>query len=175
MPAKIKANDLSYDSNLPPFLQRLHDQKAGRGDTDLHERQFARPKRAKDADEDDDPTVVDESGETLSKEEFAKLTAPESEDVAGDVGGSIVGEIKEPKAGVEMCGALPVEGERKSGEVKVVAGLSGKKRKAAKVVGDDDAEETTQAKEAATTKNTSTKSRKKVKPVKLAFDDADDG
>ena len=72
---KIKAKDLQYDNSLPPFLQRLHAQNAGRGDQDRHERPLARPKRAKDHDEDDEPTVVDEAGETVSKAELEKINA----------------------------------------------------------------------------------------------------
>ena len=71
---KIKSKDLSYDSSLPPFLQRLRDQNSGR-DTDRHEREIARPKGKKDAqaEEDDGPTVVDDSGETVTKEQITSM------------------------------------------------------------------------------------------------------
>ena len=75
---KIKAKDLQYDNSLPPFLQKLHAQNAGIGDQDRHERPLARPQRARTHDEDDEPTVVDEAGETVSKAELEKMASAAS-------------------------------------------------------------------------------------------------
>ncbi|EMC97945.1 hypothetical protein BAUCODRAFT_146546 [Baudoinia panamericana UAMH 10762] len=181
MSGKIKSKDLQYDSTLPPFLQRLHDQNAGRGDSDRHERPIARPKRARDPDEDDDgPTVVDESGETVSKDDLEQLTKPgtESASVSEDVGGSISGDVH-TDAAPKASGALPVNGESHALR-KVTDGLTTKKRKAAKVVGDDQAKDEG-AESAEKGKSSSSrggkapaKTKKKPKAVKLAFND-DDG
>lgn len=174
MADKIKSKDLSYDSNLPPFLQRLHDQNAGRGDTDRHERAIARPKRAKDSNEDDGPTVVDDSGETLSKDDVEKLTA---ETASKDDAPGVTGEI-DPNAEPKVSGALP-SGEQSvssaaSGvhrtDQKVTDGTTQKKRKLGKAIGDDDgANEETEPQEASTIKKSVKKVKKKAKPVKLAF------
>lgn len=170
-PDKIKSKDLSYSSDLPPFLQRLHDQKAGRGDTDKHEFQTARPKRAKNPDDDDGPTIVDESGENVTKEDFQKLGAAET------VGNSVTGDLEseEPKG----SGALQNdEAAGRRGKENVTDGTAVKKRKVGKVVGEDDAEieerngESTKDEGAA--KKVVKKAKKKAK-VKLAFDDGDEG
>ncbi|KAK4565641.1 hypothetical protein LTR86_003489 [Recurvomyces mirabilis] len=182
MAGKIKAKDLSYDSSLPPFLQRLHDQKAGRGDQDLHERQLARPKREKNADEDDGPTVVDESGDVVSKDELEKLNAAAA--AAGsspgeDVGGSVSGDLVKEGDGdrgeeVRAYGALPGDGGKKD-DAKVSTGLGGRKRKAGKVVGNDQEKNGNGDVPASKKEATSKPKKKKVKPVKLAFDDGDEG
>ena len=164
---KIKSKDLSYESNLPPFLQRLHAQKAGRGDLDRHEQPIARPKRAKAHEEEDEPTVVDEAGETISKAELEKLTAPEGGD--DDENGEAVGEdSKEPKD----TGATP-DGSRRV-DPKCTDGTATKKRKAVKVVGEDENAEVTaetQDQEDADSKKIGKKAKKKAKPIKLAFND----
>ncbi|KAK4505728.1 hypothetical protein PRZ48_003693 [Zasmidium cellare] len=170
MSDKIKSKDLSYDSSLPPFLQRLRDQNAGRGDTDRHERAIARPKKSKDPNEDDGPTVVDESGETLSKDEVEKLTKqpePGIEDTE-----NVKGEI-DPATEPKASGALP------DTKKNVTDGATTKKRKVAKAIGeDDDDEEVATEKPKDGAENGVTKSvkkaKKKAKPVKLAFDDEEE-
>jgi len=166
---KIKSKDLSYDSAVPPFLQRLQDQRAGRGDTDRHEFQTARPKREKNPDDDDGPTVVDESGEHISKHEFAKLTAAE------EGNGNVTGEVKstEPKAsGAHLDG----EADVRKGKETVTDGTMAKKRKAVKVVGDDEeGQEAGDANTSAGAKKPLKKAKKKTK-VKLNFgDEEEDG
>jgi len=179
MSSKIKAKDLSYDSALPPFLQRLHDQKAGRGDTDRHERQAARPKRAKDPNDDDGPTMVDESGESVSKEEYERLTKADAE-TEGPASGGVVEGNGQHDAAVAMSGA-PLAEDGKKPHFKATTGPATKKRKAAKVVGDHDGDEepaltaTAKGDKVATEKKPAAKPKKKAKAIKLAFDDADEG
>lgn len=167
---KIKSKDLSYTSELPPFLQRLHEQKAGRGDADRHEFQTARPKKAKNPDDDDGPTMVDESGENVSKDDLQKLGAAET------VGNTVTGDMsaEEPKG----SGALQ-DGDSagRKGKESVTDGVAFKKRKVGKVVGDDEAEDGAEKdpeKDEAGTKKAVKKAKKKAK-VKLAFDDGDEG
>ncbi|KAK4963581.1 hypothetical protein LTR10_001210 [Elasticomyces elasticus] len=166
--SKIKAKDLSYDQSLPPFLQRLHDQKAGRGDTDRHERPLARNMGKKGGgDEDDGPTVVDESGEMVSKEEMEQLEKK-------DADGSVKGEDVDDK-GVVMAGALPPPPEEERIDGSMTVGVMTKKRKMAKVIGDDNDDE--QGEKEATEQKTAAKpkGKKKAKAIKLAFDDTEDG
>ena len=170
---KIKSKDLSYESTLPPFLQRLHAQKAGRGDLDRHEQPIARPKRAKAHEEEDEPTVVDEAGETISKAELEKLTAPENGDSdGGDENGKTVGqESAEPKG----SGAMQDGSQRV--DQKVTDGTATKKRKAAKVVGEDEDGSATVDSEVhgeSSPKKAIKKTKKKAKPIKLAFNDDDE-
>lgn len=168
---KIKSKDLSYDSSLPPFLQRLRAQNTGygdNGDPDRHERPLARPKKAKNPDDDDGPTFVDESGDTVSKEDYEKQLRGdiEGEDVAGTVTGELKGDGKP-----EASGALPGDSGPRV-EQKVTDGTAVKKRKMAKVVGEDDenAPEAGGVEKGSTQKGPK-KAKKKAKPIKLAFDD----
>lgn len=162
---KIKSKDLTYDSSLPPFLQRLHDKNAGRGDTDRHERQIARPTKAKDPNEDDGPTVVDESGETVSKDELAKLTetAKQSDDSPNVTGKTDL------EAAPKASGALPVPASEDAKPISnVTDGTAQKKRKAVKVVSGDDAADNQG--EGSGPAKVAKKAKKKAK-VKLAFDE----
>ena len=170
MSGKIKSKDLSYDQSLPPFLQRLHAQKAGRGDTDRHERDITRPKRAKDPNDDDGPTVVDESGETLTKDEVQHLTG-KSDDTINAIGNE-AGDGN-PQASSDPVDTQSAENakELKRPEQKLTDGTAQKKRKAAKVVGDE--EDGGQGSGEQATKIMK-KTKKKAKAIKLAFD-ADDG
>merc|ERR1711939_1057284 len=140
---KMKSKDLSYDSSLPPFLQRLRDQNSGR-DTDRHEREIARPKGKKDpqAEEEDGPTVVDDSGETLSKEQVASMNEAneEKERSESNVGGSVKGKLDNAGDVVALSGALPDEEPTRKGDT-VTEGKAVKKRKVGKVVGGDEHEE----------------------------------
>lgn len=170
-PDKIKSKDLSYSSDLPPFLQRLHDQKAGRGDTDKHEFQTPRPKRTNNPDEDDGPTIVDESGEHVTKEDFQNLGAAET------VGSSVTGDLasEDPKG----SGALQShEADGRKGKETVTDGTAVKKRKVGKVVGEDDAaaeeRDGEKDKDEGGAKKVVKKAKKKAK-VKLAFEDGDEG
>ena len=167
---KIKAKDLSYEATLPPFLQRLHAQNAGRGDLDRHEQPIARPERVKTSDEDDGPTLVDESGEIVSKEEYEELTVNGIE----EDGGSVTGELKgdgEPKA----SGAIQ-DCEGRKAEQKVTDGTATKKRKVVKVVGDqgEEAGQKDKPKDETAPEKALKKAKKKAKPIKLAFDDGDE-
>ena len=168
---KIKSKDLTYEASLPPFLQRLHAQKAGRGDPDKHETQFARPKRAKDDDAEDGPTVIDESGENVSKEDLEKLqNGTEGEDdtkISELVRGETLDE-GEPKASGAIQEVDPKD--RRRAEQKVTDGKATKKRKLVKAVG----EATTDGEhEKAETGQGAKKAKKKAKPIKLAFDEGD--
>ncbi|KAM0722114.1 hypothetical protein Q7P37_001555 [Cladosporium fusiforme] len=171
MSGKIKSKDLQYDSSLPPFLQRLRAQNAGYGedgDPDRHERPLARPKKAKNPDEDDGPTVVDESGETVSKEEYEKQLKGTAE--GEEEGGNVTGELK-GDGQPEASGAPPAESASRV-EQKITDGTTVKKRKVGKVVGDDNEDDT---KDNTGQKNTAQKpakkAKKKAKPIKLAFED----
>lgn len=168
---KIKAKDLSYDPTLPPFLQRLHAQEAGRGgDPDRHEHAIARPKRAKKDEEDDGPTIVDESGDLIGKEELAKMNGAAT-DVKENKGSR---EEAAPESVAKEAGV-----ERKGDAQKITDGNvahANKKRKVAKVVGDNHEAGAAQAETYDAEKSKLIKkSKKKSKPIKLAFDDGDDG
>ena len=168
---KIKSKDLSYESTLPPFLQRLHAQKAGLGDEDRHERPIARPKRVKANDEDDGPTVVDESGEMLSKEEMEKMSGgaeKEGEDIRPTENGKGAGDGDEEEKSLSNA----QDGNAPKTDQKITDGMASKKRKVAKVVGEEDRDlvvEKAYGKEPKVKK-----AKKKAKPIKLAFNEDDE-
>jgi hypothetical protein len=184
MASKIKPKDLHYDSTLPPFLQRL---QSAQGPSDgRHERAIARPKRARNAEDDaeDEPTYVDEgTNHNLSKEEYAALTAKvDTEEGARRDEGSEAAPAPETE-----------EGEAREKE-KVAAIGAARKRKLGKVVGAEEAEDDIRAAvskvaalggtvSGALRKTTSSKvgekkgdvepikAKKKAKKIKLSFND----
>ncbi|CZT23621.1 uncharacterized protein RCC_09335 [Ramularia collo-cygni] len=160
---KIKGKDLQFDKNLPPFLQRLHAQKGGFGDADRHERAIARPKKAKDEEDDDGPTMIDETGETLTKDEYKKLTR--ASPTAAEESNNVATSASETRPGNEEPPAAKLD-------AKVTNGATSKKRKAAKIVGESEEPE---AQDAASVAKSAKKPKKKAKAVKLAFDDTEEG
>jgi len=129
-----KKNQLEFDRGQPAFLQRLRGQIVGSsdGDPDRHVNPVARPKRAKrlDAEEDDGPTyVMEDTNATLTKDEYEALVKEKegTDDVEKE------GAAK--KNGAEIGGEDGVKGKQKLG---AIGGM--KKRKAAKVIGADEAD-----------------------------------
>ncbi|KAF2720374.1 hypothetical protein K431DRAFT_304375 [Polychaeton citri CBS 116435] len=160
-PDKIRSKDLSYDASLPPFLQRLRAANGGDGDQDgRHERPMARPKAVRKDGDDDGPIVVTENGDTLSKEEYAKLASGEDSTTAGQ-SGDAGGTTQKPR--LERI------------DQKVADGTLPKKRKAGKVIGDqEEGAETGDAPDGSKKVITVKKPKKKAKPIKLAFDHGDE-
>lgn len=148
--SKITAKNLSYDTTLPPFLARMQ-ASAASGDG-RHEYDVARPKKPRNADEDTEaePVIFDEeTGETLTKEEWEKRDQ-EQETADKTVG--------EPKDGAER-------------EKLAAIGVS-KKRKMGKVVGaDEDAKEPAASKIGAVKGEKKSNTVKKAKKIKLSFGD----
>ena len=176
----LKAKDLTYNKEQPAFLQRLRAQHGG----DRSNVQFARPKKDRlktgDADE-DEPTIVDEEGETVAKAEWEERVKTEHDRREADV--TVRGEDLD-NDGRQSETIDTAEAAR---EKQQVAGIgTGKKRKAAKVFADDfDGEKERTADQAIATRTnndtkvTSTsqepnvKPKKKGKKIKLSFDEPD--
>jgi hypothetical protein len=171
---KIKSKDLSYDSSLPPFLQRLHAQNAGRGDQDRHERPIPRPTRVKAHEDEDEPTVVDESGETVSKAELEKMTSAQNTSPDAEAGGNVTGTL-DGEGEAMVSGAIQ---DTPKSDQKVTDGAAVKKRKVAKVVGGEESPIDAESRgnddlEKGPVKKFAKKA-KKSKPIKLAFDEDDE-
>ncbi|KAK5013150.1 hypothetical protein BJ546DRAFT_310082 [Cryomyces antarcticus] len=168
----FKAKNLEYDANEPAFLRKLRAQHAG--NDGRHERPLPRPKRAKNEDEDDGPTYVDESNDTLSKAEYDALVSGGDAKVDSLKGGREGGEESEeaPKAASDANG----KGERNEGEEGPVAskqrvtevGGVRKKRKAVKIIGQGDDE---QEKGALDAEKVTKRPKKKTKAINLSFGD----
>lgn len=175
----FKSKDLSYSQNEPAFLRRIRGEI--RGSVDDPDRQInpvARPsisKRLKKDEEDDAPTyVLEETNQDLSKEEYEAMLKGE-EAAAKDAA--------EKKAKVESNSALstPQHASLPSAsskqKVTEVGGLL-KKRKAAKIVGqddDEDADNKTQTGKEPGSKDAKKPAKKtKTKAIKLSFGDEEE-
>lgn len=147
------------DAKQPAFLQKLRGQYGD--NTGRLERPALRPTRLKvnKDDDDDEPTYIDEeSNEVISKEEYKALVGengPKGEDEAGD-------STKDTSTGDQDKSQAELS-TSKQNNLTEVGGQ--RKRKQAKVVGEDKAEV-----EEVQPKATSKKS-KKPKKIKLSFDE----
>ena len=176
----FKAKDLTYDKSQPAFLQRLRAEYSG----DRNNVQFARPNKSRlktGEAEEDDPTIVDETGEGVSKEDYEEMLRREKE---GDTSApqADASDAAGRKSRVEARNHAQ-EGAREMQQVAAVGG--GKKRKVGKIVGEgvdnveatgpeDTRTEITRDDSKKATTVESTKPKKKAKKVKLSFDEPQD-
>jgi hypothetical protein len=185
----FNAKNLQYNKQEPAFLRRLRGDYVGQDGRQTY--QAPRPKRdrLKAGDDDDDPVIVDEQGETVAKEDFERrvngddpggtsTTTNLSEDEAK-------GELEHSRNGTENLEAKNHERQKVS---EVGGSAASKKRKVGKVVGgDEDLQESVlrdsksasklsgPGDEAVVSKNkdiTAAK-KKKGKKIKLSFDEPD--
>ena len=133
--SKITPKNLSYDTTLPPFLQRLQANNSSRDDR--NEFQSARPKKARNPEDEaeDEPVYFDEeTGETLSRREW------EEKEKAEEVGHGGGGDGNDEKGGADGEGAGDVEAKLE--EKERIAAIGGaRKRKAGRVIDGGDREE----------------------------------
>ncbi|QSS65442.1 hypothetical protein I7I51_06285 [Histoplasma capsulatum] len=160
---------LSYEKNEPTFLRKLRSEY-GDGSGVRNGRPNPRPTKKKDADDDDAPTYVDEeNNEVISKEEYDALMRGDGDNKVAKDSGTIGNEDEETKS-ANYDGNDDAQGELQSSQAKQkqhFAGIGGaKKRKQAKVIGEDTAEEAS--------RNAPTSRKPKAKKIiKLSFDDDD--
>ena len=159
------------ESNEPAFLRRLRSEHGDR-DSSRHERQLARPrKQVQEGEEDDQPTyVVEDSQDTLSKAEYEALITADNADQKDE------NDVPLPANSSHSIGeAEPTKDEvtREAALVKQrVAGIgSSTKRRLAKVVGDEEGEDGAVPEKGDSGKNSKKLRPKKVKKVKLSFDE----
>ncbi|KAF2418500.1 hypothetical protein EJ08DRAFT_53628 [Tothia fuscella] len=165
----FKSKNLEYDDRQPAFLRRLRGEISGStDDPDRQVNPVARPKGASrlKKDEDDGPTyVMEDTQESLSKAEYEALLIGRKEPKVTD-------RVESNEDGGE--GLAEDESTQPKQKVAAVGGL-GKKRKAAKIVGDETEEglekaQFDNAKPAEPDKKRLPK-KKKTKAVKLSFGD----
>lgn len=183
----FNAKNLHYDKQEPAFLRRLKGQIGG--DDGRHNVQIARPKRdrLKTADEDDDPVIVDEQGETVGKEEYERRLKGEDADATA---------MADSEASTKGPDAQTAQdaGQADRQKVTEIGDSKAKKRKVGKIVGGDEEDEVSRPlgakrpdaeKEekggAPSTSNAKVKGqdapvtkKKKAKKIKLSFDEPDD-
>ncbi|OCL09582.1 hypothetical protein AOQ84DRAFT_375694 [Glonium stellatum] len=136
----FKAKNLSYDAKEPAFLRKLKEEVSGT-DSDCHDRPLARPKRGKQEDDDDGPTyVLEDSNMALSKSEYEALLAGETINDECKNQNMDAGE----KKALSTTNALPAgnpsnqKGDRPAKQQATEIGKALKKRKIAKVIGEED-------------------------------------
>ena len=190
MDQKFKAKDLSYDSALPPFLQRLRALHSSNTADGRHERPQSRPKRvrAEEDEEEDEPTYVAEDGTTMTHAEMMEMgmngqaNARNAED-AMDVDTPELDMTRSNSSGEREIGRGTMGREKE----KLAAIGAGRRRKVGRVVGAElspdsrgasrDRSESSEnqmrdlATEAVTAPIAAPKPKKKMKKVKLSFGD----
>jgi hypothetical protein len=189
---KFNARNLHFERQEPAFLRKLRGEVAGRGDSDRHEVQQARPgkKTRLEMDDDDGPTVVfgDEAGASsegnVGREEYEALKKGRGQDENPGESGEREGEDQGESAGTgkggDDAGRTSGRGEeREKQKVAEVGGL--KKRKVGKVVAGEGEELEASATTSATADWTAesakpqakSKAKASKKKVKLSFDEPD--
>ncbi|OJD28480.1 hypothetical protein ACJ73_00111 [Blastomyces percursus] len=163
----FNAKNLSYEKNEPAFLRKLRSQY-GDGSGVRNDRPSPHPTKKKDTDDDDAPTYVDEtSNEIISKEEYDALMRGDSDNKIGKSSGNN-GNENEKTRSTNDTGDGDEQGELQGPKAKQkqhFAGIGGaKKRKQAKVIGEDSTED-------ATRKPPASRNPKLKKKIKLSFDD----
>lgn len=153
----------------PAFLRKLRGEYGGNSSNVS----IARPRKAKNDDDDDAPTYVDEeSNEVLSKKEYEALvngdTAGKEAQAEGD--DQPQGTDGHPAGDGEKSGK---ESEREKQKVAEVG--EPKKRKQVKVVGDDDVDEADKRTGKKEDSREASRPRGKKKKIKLSFDEPADG
>ncbi|KAI1134855.1 hypothetical protein F5Y05DRAFT_416749 [Hypoxylon sp. FL0543] len=170
---KISSKNLSYSSDLPPFLARLRGQHQQQRDSDSPDpilaarRRAARPRSASEEAE-DAPVVVDENGNTVTFPSGADEDGPETKDARVD----------------------SKDDAKRDKDKEKIAGIgASKKRKVGRVVGGGEDDEEDNAAKASSrskedkhapdsnpkdTKSTMKQGKKKAKKVKLSFGDDGD-
>lgn len=164
------------DANTPAFLRRLKGEYGGPGERQSV--QIARPKKQLIDTEDDAPTYVDENHETISKEDYEKLNRGEHDEAVDE---ATSGPAKKGSEG-------PTQQEPLRSETEPKANIgNSKKRKAVKVIGNEDEVDQTASKtdsvaetkaqpkvdgnESVQSQAKKPKAAKKGKKIKLSFDD----
>ncbi|KAF1972486.1 hypothetical protein BU23DRAFT_580871 [Bimuria novae-zelandiae CBS 107.79] len=155
----FKAKDLYFDNTQPAFLRRMRAELAGDG-SGRHEQPIPRNKRLKkDDDEDDAPTyVLEDTNQSMTRAEYEAMVAGKDGPAADDA----------TEASEDVSKATASE-QPKDNIVEV--GKANKKRKVAKVIGEDKDDEVKAPNESE--KKVVKKFKKKGKAVKLSFGDDD--
>lgn len=174
----MPSEKLEFTKQEPAFLRKLREQHGG----PRNNVQTARPKkdRLRTDNVDDDPVIVDESGENVGKEEWEGMLKREKE-------GGVEAEKPQEGDGADKVSLAEKERALRDGQKVADIGVT-KKRKAVKVIGEDDVDKDADSKVAIESKDTTAdeimasktkdaathgKTKKKAKKIKLSFDDPD--
>jgi len=167
----LKSKNLQFEAEEPAFLRRLRTQaRGGVEDPDRQINPVPLPKKTRTkADEDDGPTyVLEGSDATISKEEYTALVVAS--------GGKAPEEVDGKESNAELLQPTKLDDPLQAKQRLADVGVSSKKRKAVKVGSDDEQESKAGGpKDGKGSTTAAKKPKKKGKPIKLSFDDDDDG
>ena len=180
MAQKFNSKNFSYDAKPPPFLATLQAQVAGHAGPDPITSARRRPgkKRSDSEEAEDAPLVVDENGNAVGVQVDKDGVVTEAPSKPGDAG------TKDTDAATKDGATTTTGAEKRETDAK--ASIGGRKRKGGRVIGGGDEEEA--AEEAAPEKSASKKKdagedkagetksgdkkpKKKVRKIKLSFDE----
>jgi hypothetical protein len=166
----FKAKDLQFERQEPAFLRRF---KAGIADaTDDPDRQInplplpKKPKRLQNEDDDGPTYVVEGSNETLTKDEYEKLVKKSMDDGNGETPSKSEEQDDTKDAG---SGPDPTRPKQQSVQARHIP----KKRKAVKVIGENETSGSEKPAVVSTTKKSNATKPKKKAKVKLSFDEGE--
>jgi len=132
-------------------------------DSARHERPIPRNKRLKQDDEDNAPTyVLEDTNQSMTKEEYEAFVAKKDSEYSS----------KEQEGASKEAGR---EGESSSKDKITEVGVNAKKRKAVKIISEQEDSKDEPKHTKAGNKNTVKKPKKKAKAVKLTFGDEEEG
>jgi hypothetical protein len=170
MSQKITSKNLSYSSDLPPFLRALHAQAGSSDEPSTTGQRRSAKKRSGSEEAEDAPLVVDEDGNVVDVEVDKEGVVKSSGD------GDATGDAAAAATGEDSAGKNEAAG---SGKPVIGAG----KRKVGRVIGEaaeEDAGKTNEGSmrsggakgdDVATDGLKEKKAKKKAKKIKLSFDD----
>lgn len=172
---------LEFTKQEPAFLRKLREQHGG----PRNNVQAPRPKKDRlrtGDDDEDEPVILDESGENVAKEDWEGMLKREKDGEAAD-GVNEGDEGSEQKAGESTTNSANA-GVREAQKVAEIG--AAKKRKVGKVIGEQEGEDDSSGKRTSdAAKSTSeqsskpqtgsitAKAKKKAKKIKLSFDEPD--
>ncbi len=166
----FKSKNLQYERNEPAFLRRIRGELVG--STDDQNNSVPLPKKPKrlELGDDEGPTyVLEDSGETVTKEAFEKMIA---ENKDGEDRPAVT-DAEEKQQGNDTQNEKNDNMNRCKKQVAQIGAVS-KKRKMVKIVSEDpDSDEGAEATPSSkfSSKRNVQKPKKKAKQVKLTFDD----
>lgn len=163
------------EAKEPSFLRKLREENGGGGSL-RHERPLARPRKQRAGDEDDDqPTYVDEeSRDTISRAEYESLLGRQTRSDNAAIRSKLDGtEVVQPS----IAGEVEDDGDEKTVRIKQQVAVIGaqKRKKVAKVIGDDTQDHKDTGNKIVSTESRADKKPNKRKKVKLSFDEDADG
>ncbi|KAG6006727.1 hypothetical protein E4U21_006712 [Claviceps maximensis] len=177
MPEKITSKNLSYNSSLPPFLQRLHAQAGGATGPNpiLAAQKRSAKKRSSSEEAEDAPLVVDEHGNRVNVQLERDGTVRNVEGEAVPAKGDDDGHDDDAAPRPDEKTKTGKDGSDKN------SSIGGRKRKVGKMIGQDSplaAVEIEVQKKSSLDKDNAQVDRKvkkkTAKKIKLSFDEDDD-